>query len=143
MSRKEKLLSQLGPKFLGLHVRRGDQCQPEALARKNTTCFDLHDYMTLVKRIAAKYSISVIYLATDDEDVARKAPVYYPTFTWIEQSHNRQIYSVPEGFNKTDLIEEELFQHHDGVEAAVAVFTDLQVISRAAAFVGGVLQYHQ
>ena len=50
---------------------------------------------TLVKRIAAKYSISMIYLATDDEDVARKAPVYYPTFTWIEQSHNRQIYSVP------------------------------------------------
>ena len=50
---------------------------------------------------------------------------------------------IVEGFNKTDLIEEELFQHHDGVEAAVAVFTDLQVISRAAAFVGGVLQYHQ
>ena len=52
MSRKEKLLSQLGPKFLGLHVRRGDQCQPEALARKNTTCFDLHDYMVLPRALS-------------------------------------------------------------------------------------------
>lgn len=135
--RSTRLLHQLGPKFLGLHIRHGDQCQPAALRRKNTTCYDLNDYMRLVERVSSKYNIQVIYLATDDEYVASRAAFLYPSYIWILQDHNRQIYTVPDNFTDPDLIEVNLFKKYDGYEAAIAVFTDLEVLSHSAALVGG------
>ena len=43
--RSDSLLSKLGAQFVGVHIRRGDQCQPSALRRKHTVCYDLADYM--------------------------------------------------------------------------------------------------
>ena len=63
--------------IIGVHVRQGDACARQALARHNRSCDSLSAYLpalAAVRRAYATPSTAVyIYLATDDEGVAAEA----------------------------------------------------------------------
>jgi hypothetical protein len=70
-ARLVKIKNMLGwsGRVVGLHVRHGDSCAD--IARKQ--CIPAETYFEEAEKVAAKYKMEAIFLATDDPDVAHKA----------------------------------------------------------------------
>ncbi|GAB5371868.1 hypothetical protein AAMO2058_001616800 [Amorphochlora amoebiformis] len=71
-----------GEKVLGLHFRRGDSCLEHDYAR-GRKCDNFPKYMEEVRRLAMKYDIKHIYLATDSETILDSVKTTHPLFTFL------------------------------------------------------------
>ena len=60
-------------KVLGLHVRMGDACAASEMARTSRRCDALEAYAPHVERLAARYGVRHVFLATDSEAVVGAA----------------------------------------------------------------------
>jgi len=55
-----------GPtKFIGVHIRNGDACSRAQVQKKKRTCDGLSAYMPAIERLARKYGIHDVLIATD------------------------------------------------------------------------------
>ena len=55
-------------KVLGLHVRMGDACAASEMARTSRRCDALEAYAPHVERLAARYGVRHVFLATDSDE---------------------------------------------------------------------------
>ena len=80
---------------LGMHVRDGDSCGDEArhLNRNHSLavreCVGLHGDMPDVVKVARRYNIRHIYLATDGGERVYNQTKDYPEFTWYFQNRRK------------------------------------------------------
>jgi len=118
-----------GDKCISLHVRHGDACADKRGQRK---CHPLKSYMAGVNAMAAKYNISTVYLATDDDKVAKESAAY-SQYKWVTQPMDR-------GFYKAKVRIEDRMKDKGNARKAGAVgmqaVVDIELLSRCDAFVG-------
>ncbi len=58
----------LRDRFVGVHVRRGDACVHASTSAIRPPCSETEEYISLVERMRSQYSVSKVFLATDDID---------------------------------------------------------------------------
>lgn len=126
-------------KVIGLHVRRGDTCLNVDVEReqKGRQCDPIDAYAAPARRIIERYGMTAVYVATDDEEIARDAREradelfgLLPTRIWV-LDHDRSLYARGY-YNKVLKAASNDAKKRD----ARAIMDDLFLLADTDAFVG-------
>jgi hypothetical protein len=133
----EKIKREIGyaHPILGMQIRRGDSC----FVRVH--CYGLDVYVERAARMASKYGIRRIFLATDSALVLEQTR-RYPQFTWVWQSTNRSVFDLPQTMRELAPHDRTIdYAHSSGIMDEVdnmhTMALDLLLLGEADAFVGG------
>jgi len=115
---------------LGLHFRAGDACLEEEITL-GRRCDNLAFYMEQVDRVAGKYGIEHIYLATDSNAVLKQLDKY-PQYTFL------YIKELGRGGLRNEVPIDDLLHSRriDGCKEAEESLIDVYLLGNTQAFVG-------
>ena len=133
--------------MIGLHVRGGDACTPDALSRHNRTCSDLDAYLPALKALKETYAAADatvhVYLATDSERVAGAARRLERRggdgFRWLLRSDVRRSWKRlrERDLNSMPQIEQQIkLGMVDGYRDALDAMVDVLLLAECDALVG-------
>ena len=132
------------PRLIGVHVRRGDACanRSRSAAAADPTGYagtgvarkcdlPLEHYVALAERAASRYGIRHAYLATDSEEMVRRASALSTSLRWFSGGASR------ERLQSAKLIEERVQAAELEPSAVVhGALVDLHFLARADVLIG-------
>ena len=75
--------------IIGLHIRHGDACTHASLSNYRPGCKSVDDYLEMVAQVGAKYDVTKVFLATDDDSVLQHVRAAYRSWQVVHLNLDR------------------------------------------------------